>query len=192
MNEKDGVINFADRLIDEIIKRKSYLCVGLDPQLRYIPPHILKYCAKRYGPGFKATAEAIIMFNRAIIDATNEFALCFKPQMAFYEKYRSAGVAAFYATVEYIKSIGMMVIEDAKREDGGDTAEAYADGHLGEVEIIGEDGELVMVKSFDVDAITITPWIDEPNFLPFIKAAEKFGKGIFVVDKTSFKPASRF
>ncbi len=78
---------FTDRLIKETLNRRSYLSVGLDPQLRYFPPQILKYFAKKYGPGYKASAEAIIAFNRTIIDVTNPYALCFKPQMAFYEKY---------------------------------------------------------------------------------------------------------
>lgn len=184
--------NFADRLIDEILERKSYLCVGLDPQLRYFPPHILKWAYSQYGPGLLSTAEAIIAFNMAIINATAEFALCFKPQMAFYEKYGSEGVRAFEVTADYIKSLGMIVIEDAKREDGGDTSEAYADGHLGNIEIIGEDGErMKTTSSLNVDAITITPWIDEPNFTPFVQIAIDKGKGMFVVTKTSFKPASR-
>lgn len=182
-------INFADRLIEEVKLRKSYLCVGLDPQLRYFPPHLLKEAADISNNSFEAVEYAILMFNKAIIDATAEFALCFKLQMAFYEKYGYHGVRAFERTVQYIKSKGMIRIEDAKREDGGDTAEAYAEGHLGQVEVIGKSGDLVVtVSPYNVDAITITPWIGEPNFKPFIDVANREGKGVFVVDKTSFKP----
>lgn len=185
-------MNFADRLVDEIIRRRSYLCVGLDPQLRYFPPHLLKWAAKEFGPGLKATAEAIIAFNMAIINAVAEYALCVKPQMAFYEKYGSEGIRAFEATMSYLHSMQLIGIEDAKREDGSDTAEAYADGHLGFVEVIGENGQLEKTHSpINSDAITITPWIDIPNFEPFVKTAGSMGKGIFVVTKTSFKPASR-
>lgn len=189
--------NFADRLIGAIMESRSYLCVGLDPQLRYIPPQILAYCLKKYGPGLTATAEAIIMFNQMIISGTAEYAMCYKPQMAFYECYGSEGVRAFESTVEYIDFVGKMVINDAKREDGGDTAEAYASGYLGEVDMIGAElfnpnGSLVSrdISPVNVDAITITPWIDSPNFNPFKEAVIKNGRGVFVVDKTSFKPAS--
>jgi orotidine-5'-phosphate decarboxylase len=183
--------NFADRVIKAIHDNMSYLCVGLDPQLRYFPPHILKYCAKKYGPGFRAAAEAIIMFNKGIIDATNEFAFGFKPQMAFYEKYGHEGVKAFEETVDYALLTGKIVIEDGKREDGDDTARAYADGHLGQVDIIGEDGTLVQVdNAYKVDALTITPWIEEPNFKPFLEVIAREGRGVFVVTRTSFKPTS--
>lgn len=183
--------NFADRVIKGIYDNMSYLCVGLDPQLKYFPPHILKYCADVYGPGFKASAEAIVMFNKSIIDATNEFAFAFKPQMAFYEKYGPEGVRAFVETVRYALLTGKIVIEDAKREDGGDTSTAYGEGHLGMVDVIGGDGTLIMVpNAYQIDAITITPWIEEPNFGPFIEVAIREGRGIFIVDRTSFKPTS--
>ena len=190
MSEK----SFADQLIEEIKKRKSYLCVGLDPQLRYFPPRILKWAVSNYGFGLRAAGEAIFEFNRCIIDATadNGSALCYKPQMAFYEKYGHHGVRAFERTTNYIKKWGMICIEDAKREDGGDTAEAYAEGHLGQIEVPDENGDLIIRSSvYDVDAITITPWIGEPNFKPFKEVAKREGKGIFVVDKTSFTPEAQ-
>lgn len=183
--------NFADRVIKAIYDNMSYLCVGLDPQLRYFPPHILQYCAKTYGPGIEATAQAIVMFYKTIIDATNEFAFAFKPQMAFYEKYGHLGVWAFEEIVRYALLTGKIVIEDAKREDGGDTSTAYAEGHLGQIDVIGEDGNLTSSPNcYGVDAITITPWIEEPNFKPFLEVAKREGRGIFVVDRTSFKPTS--
>lgn len=194
--------NFADRVIDAIRKNKSYLCVGLDPQLRYFPPYILEYCAKAYGPGRKAAAHAIVMYytgmiddssmhETGIIDATKEFAFAFKPQMAFYEKYGYWGVWAFERVVSYALLTGKIVIEDAKREDGSDTSVSYAEGRLGEVDIPGENGKLISVPNFyGIDAITITPWIEEPNFKPFFEVAKREGRGVFVVCRTSFKPTS--
>ena len=181
--------NFADKVIDAIKEKKSYLCVGLDPQLRYFPPHILKWAASNWKDPLQAVGEAIYEFNKIIIDVTYDFAMGFKPQMAFHEKYGYHGVRAFERTTSYIKTYGALCIEDAKREDGGDTAQAYADGHLGEIDVIGEGGKLVKIPSaYNIDAITITPWIGQPNFQPFKKVAAARGKGIFVVDKTSFKP----
>ncbi|MFA5069719.1 MAG: orotidine-5'-phosphate decarboxylase [Patescibacteria group bacterium] len=183
--------NFADRLIEAIQAKKSYLCVGLDPQLRYFPPLLLKNCASLGEMG--GVGEAILTFNRSIINATAEYAACYKTQMAFYEQYGPTGIWAFQETVRYAHEKGELVVEDAKRGDGGDTAEAYAEGHLGLIDVIGPDGELVKARSpYDVDAITIHDWIDEPCHEPFIRVAVREGKGVFVVDKTSFKPASRF
>ncbi len=184
--------NFSDRIIEAIIAKRSYLCVGLDPQLKYFPPHLLAHYGKMYGETFEAVAEAIIAFNKSIIDVTNEYALCYKPQLAFYEKYGSEGIRAYEETVEYLNSVGMLCIGDGKREDGGDTSEAYAEGHLGIIDMIDEKGEIVSgLSPYDVDALTITPWIDLPNFNPFINVCRRDGKGVFVVTKSSFKPASR-
>jgi orotidine-5'-phosphate decarboxylase len=184
--------NFADDVIDAIREKKSYLCVGLDPQLRYFPPHILKWAASNWKDPLQAVGEAIYEFNRSIIDVTYDFAMGFKPQMAFYEKYGYHGVRAFERTTSYIKTYGALCIEDAKREDGGDTAQAYADGHLGRIDVIRRDGKLVKIPSiYNADAITITPWIGSPNLIPFKEVAKKEGKGVFVVDKTSFKPEAQ-
>lgn len=186
-------MHFADRLIQEILRKESYLCVGLDPQLRYIPPHIRKWAVKEYGPGYKAVAECFIAFNTTIINATYPHAVAYKPQMAFYEKYGHHGVRAFEKTLSYLDSMELLSVttEDAKREDGGDTADAYADGHMGIVDVIGEDGQLVQMPSpYNVGAITVTPWICDPNFDPFLRVASEHGKGFFVVTRTSFKPNS--
>ncbi len=186
-----GKEHFADRVIEQIKERKSYLIVGLDPQLRYFPPHLLRWAANEFRSEhpFRAVEEVIVAFNMAIINGTAEFALGFKPQMAFYEKYGHYGMQAFERTTAYIETLDMICIEDAKREDGGDTAQAYADGHLGQVDVISEEGALVQHPSiYNIDAITITPWIGEPNFEPFKDVATREGKGIFVVDKTSFSP----
>jgi orotidine-5'-phosphate decarboxylase len=101
--------------------------------------------------------------------------------MAFYEKYGSYGVAAFEKTVKYAKAKGLVVIEDAKRGDIGNTARAYADGHLGEVETL--DGSLV--QSYGVDFLTINPFLGSESLKPFLEVCNKFGKGIFVLVKTS-------
>lgn len=185
--------NFADRLIAKIIEKKSFLCVGLDPQLKYFPPHILQEAAMFHGAGHEAVGYAIFTFNRMIIDATYEFAAMYKPQIAFYEKYGSVGIQALEKTIRYLKRKNEIVTLDTKREDGGDTAQAYADAYLGEIDVIGEDGEITTRKSiFDVDAMTVTAWIGSPMLKPCIEVCQKYGKGLFVVARTSFKPTSPF
>jgi len=184
--------NFSDLLIKSILTQRSYLCVGLDPQLRYIPEHIRKDAVRRHGPGIASSAAAILDFNRTIIDVTAQFAACYKPQSAFYEKYGSAGIQALEQTKEYARTTGLPVILDCKREDGSDTSEAYASTYLGMIEVLNEEGGLYnMIGPLNFNAITITPWIDGPNFMPFVEAAKQNGTGAFVVTKTSFKPASR-
>jgi len=186
---------FVDKLIEAINSKKSILCVGLDPQKRYIPEHILKqgYEEAENKEGFEPIARAIVIFNEAIIKATAPHAVVFKPQMAFYEAYGHWGVWAFEETVKMCKKKGVLVIEDAKRCDGGDTSKAYAAGHLGKVDIWTpeeETEETTQKPSFDVDAMTVVPWIGTSCLSPFVEAVKEFNKGIFIVDKTSFKPNS--
>jgi orotidine-5'-phosphate decarboxylase len=182
---------FTDRLMDAIDAKKSILCAGLDPQFKMIPTHIREEARIRYGRGWRAIGEAYLEFNKMVIDAVEPYVACVKPQMAFYEAYGNWGVWAFEGTVEYAKDRGLVVIEDAKREDGDDTAQAYADGHIGRVDFWGDDQKsFSKVPSFDVDAITVTAWIGQPMIAPFVEVVKEYGKGVFVVDKTSFRPDS--
>lgn len=191
-----SIPNFADRLCDAVRQKKSILCCGLDPQLRYMPPRMVRRTVEQYGRNFGAVGELFFRFNRAIIDAVCDFVACVKPQRAFYEAYGSAGDQAFENTVTYAHAAGLLVIEDAKRNDGGDTADAYADGHIGEVPFFGdslEGGLLALGRApspIRVDCMTVTPYIGEDCVGRFVKRVKQFGTGIFVVTKTSFKPNS--
>lgn len=186
--------NFADALCKEVREKKSILCCGLDPQIKYMPPHLIRRAAGRYDRKFEAIGWLFLEFNRQIIDAVSDLVACVKPQMAFYEAYGADGVWAFEKTVEYAKSKGLLVIGDLKRGDGGDTADAYASGHLGEVPVLGNsDNPLEFSKGFSpacVDAMTIHGYIGEDCVLRFVKVAKENGTGVFVVTKTSFKPNS--
>ena len=173
--------NFADRLLEAIKEKENPSCVGLDPRIGNIPEHIRQEVLKRYGNNTEAVAKAIIKFNTVIIDAIADIIPAIKPQIAFYEKYGSYGIEAFERTVEYAKSKGLIVIEDAKRNDIGSTAQAYADGHLGKIELC--DGS--QISGFDVDAITVNAYLGIDGIKPFIESCEEFGKGIFILDKTS-------
>jgi len=128
--------NFADRLIILIRRRNSILICGLDPQLKYFPPFLLQEAGKRIQADesqLDATEWAIATFNKGIIQAVSDHVAGFKPQRAFYEKYSFRGIRSFEETVRacFAADELMIIIEDAKRLDGGDTAQAYADGHLG-------------------------------------------------------------
>jgi len=191
-----SIPNFADRLCGEIKQKKSILCCGLDPQLRYMPPHLVKEAVGRFGRSFQAIRWLFAEFNRKIIDAVADFVVCVKPQRAFYEAYGSDGDQAFVETVRYARGHGLLVIEDAKRNDGGDTADAYADGHIGEVPFFSpndKEGVTILGRAESptrVDCMTITPYIGEDCVVRFVARVKEFGTGIFVVTKTSFKPNS--
>jgi len=111
--------------------------------------------------------------------------------MAFYEKYGAWGVWAFQETKRICEEVGFIVIEDAKRGDGGATAEAYAEGHLGLVEKWdGNEREIIKVPSFNLDAMTVHGYIGSSCINEFVKVVKEYNKGIFIVDKTSFDPNS--
>lgn len=172
-------MNMADALIESIIRMKNPSVVGLDPDIGKIPA-----CYKKGKPGgnpLESAAEAIAEFNRDIIDAVADIVPAVKPQMAFYEKYGSCGVAAFEKTVAYAKQRGLIVIEDAKRNDIGNTAQAYADGHLGMVELL--DG--TRTASVNADFLTVTPFLGSESLRPFVEASIRYNKGIFVLVRTS-------
>lgn len=176
--------HFADRLIREI-KKKSPICVGLDPRLEQIPGHITAKVLKKQGSTFTAAAECLLEFNKGIIDAVYDLVPAVKPQIAFFEQYGFSGIWAFRETCRYAQSKGLLVIADVKRNDIGSTAEAYAEGYLGKVDLFGRKE-----KSFDVDAVTVSPYLGYDGIKPFVECCKKKGKGIFVLVKTSNRSAS--
>ncbi len=172
-------MNIVDKLIEKTIEKKNPSVVGLDPDIGKIPA-CYKMKAQSKDP-FEAVADIIYEFNRDIIDTVACLVPAVKPQMAFYEKYGSFGVAAFEKTAAYAKACGLVVIEDAKRNDIGNTAKAYADGHLGCVELL--DGSFA--PSFDADFLTVAPFLGSESLSPFVDACKENNKGIFVLVKTS-------
>ncbi|MCX6724381.1 MAG: orotidine-5'-phosphate decarboxylase [Candidatus Staskawiczbacteria bacterium] len=186
--------NFADRLCEAIRKKKSILCCGLDPQLCYMPPHLIRTAVEELGRTYSAVGRVFVNFNRQIIDAVADIVVCVKPNFAFYEAYGVDGMIALEDTIAYAKGKGLLVIGDGKRNDGGDTVDAYADGHLGEVPFFGDGDDPAVLKSvvspFRVDALTVNGYIGEACVGPFVKKVKEHGSGIFVVAKTSFKPDS--
>ena len=172
-------MNVVDKLIENTIRTKNPSVIGLDPDIGKIPM-CYKINAKGNNP-FEAVANVIYEINRDVIDTVADLVPAVKPQMAFYEKYGSYGVSAFEKTLAYAKSKGLVVVEDAKRNDIGNTAQAYADGHLGCVELL--DGS--RTPSIDSDFLTVTPFLGSESLHPFIEVCKKNSKGIFVLVKTS-------
>mgnify|MGYP001581860736 CR=1 FL=1 len=176
-------MHFSDTLIRQIRAKKSVVCVGLDPRLEKIPA-VLRDAAREKFPddALRAAGEAIFQFNKGIIDAVSDLVPVVKPQIAFYEMYGVAGLQAFADTLKYAGSKGLLTIADAKRNDIGTTATAYANAFLGSVNVFGEE-----VSAFPADSITVTPYLGFDGVKPFIEVASKHGKGVFVLVKTSNK-----
>ncbi len=171
----------ADRLLDAIEEKKNPSVVGLDPRIGLIPEHIKEEAAREGDMPFETVHNALVKFNHAIIDAVKDVVPAVKPQMAFYEQYGSWGVKAMESTISYARARGLVVIEDAKRNDIGSTAKAYADGHLGTV----ETADKTSVTAMGADFITVNPYLGTDGIKPFLDACKEHHRGIFVLTKTS-------
>lgn len=172
--------NLADVLNEKILKMKSPIVVGLDPVLKEIPNcYQEKYSEEK--DRFKAIGDILFDFNKDIIDAICDMVPAVKPQIAFYEMYGSQGLLAFERTVKYAKSKGLVVIGDGKRNDIGNTATAYAKGHLGKVDVGNSKEE----ESINVDFLTVSPYLGADTLDPFVKECIQSNKGIFILVKTS-------
>ena len=135
------------QIIDNIARKGSFLCVGLDTDLKKMPQHIIDNSA--------TTAEAIFTFNKAVIDATAPYCVAYKPNLAFYECFGIEGWQAFEQTVQYIKQNypDQFIIADAKRGDIGNTSAMYA---------------RTFFEGTQVDALTIAPYMGEDSVTPFL------------------------
>jgi orotidine-5'-phosphate decarboxylase len=169
-----------DRLIEKIVETSNPTVAGLDPKLDFIPNFIKEKAFKQYGNTLKAAAEAIIEYNKGLIDALFDIVPAVKPQCAYYEMYGFEGMRALYETICYAKQKGMYVITDGKRNDIGTTMEAYAVAHLGQVEVNG-----TQIEPFKGDSLTVNGYLGTDGISPLIDICNKYDKGIFVLVKTS-------
>jgi orotidine-5'-phosphate decarboxylase len=151
-------MHFADSLTTRIAST-SPVCVNLDPQLEKLPE------------GIARTADGILEFNKGLIDSLKNIAAVAKPQLAYYERLGWEGMKAFWETCDYAKRAGMMVIADGKRNDIGNTCEAYADAYL--------------YTGSPIDALTVSPYLGSDGVMPFIERCVQHEKGIYVLVKTS-------
>ena len=168
--------NMMDKLIDKIKETNNPTVIGLDPRYEMIPE-----CIKsKYEENLEGVAKAILEFNKALIDAIYDIIPAIKPNVAFYEMYGLEGMKTFEETCQYAKEKGMLVIADIKRGDIGSTAKAYSNAFLGKTKI-GELEENI----FDVDFVTLNPYMGIDSIKPFIEDCKKYNKGAFVLVKTS-------
>jgi orotidine-5'-phosphate decarboxylase len=152
------------QLFEQIQKKRSFLCVGLDTDIKKLPKHLLD------------EADPIFSFNKQIIDATAEFTVAYKPNLAFYESLGSSGIISLEKTVQHIKCNypEIFVIADAKRGDIGNTSSLYARAFF---------------EKQDFDAVTVAPYMGEDSVKPFMSYE---GKWVILLALTSNKGAFDF
>lgn len=173
---------FADRLITAIRAKGNPCVVGLDPRIEMMPRFVTSAVEAGGGDAF---GDAITRFHDHVLDAAADLVPAVKLQSAFYEQYGLPGMRAFAGTIERARAAGLVVIVDAKRNDIGSTAEAYANAFLARISVLGRP-----VPTWDVDCITVSPFLGRDSLEPFADACREHGKGIFVLVKTS-NPGSR-
>ena len=151
-------------LFENIKRKQSFLCVGLDTDIKKIPEHLLK------------EEDPIFAFNKAIIDATAPYCIAYKPNLAFYESMGVKGWIAFEKTVEYIKKNypDQFIIADAKRGDIGNTSAMYA---------------RTFFEELDIDSVTVAPYMGEDSVTPFLTYE---GKWVILLALTSNKGSHDF
>jgi orotidine-5'-phosphate decarboxylase len=139
----------AREIFEQIKKKRSFLCTGLDTDLRKLPEHLL------------AEPDPAYSFNKAIIDATANYSVAYKPNIAFYESNGEKGWLSLKKTVAYIRSNypDVFIIADAKRGDIGNTSEMYAK---------------TFFETFDFDAVTLSPYMGKDTVEPFMKFSGKW------------------
>lgn len=151
-----------DRLFEKVA-RNGHVCVGLDTDYTYLPDHF----ARKYPD----VEEGLWEYNRALIDATLDTAACYKLQIAYYESYGVAGMRAYAKTLSYLRQKKAVTIADIKRGDIAKTAEMYAKAHF--------------TGDFEVDFITLSPYMGFDSLTPYLPYIERQGKGVFVLIRTS-------
>ena len=148
-------------LIAQILNKKSFLCVGLDPDLSRIPPFLMEL------------DDPVFEFNKRIIDATKEYCVAYKPNIAFYECLGPKGWLSLKKTIDYIPK-NMFIIADAKRGDIGNSSLKYAE---------------TFFKTYDFDAITVAPYMGKDSVTPFLTISKKW---VIVLGLTSNSGSSSF
>jgi orotidine-5'-phosphate decarboxylase len=154
----------ANQLFENICHKKTFLCVGLDSDIAKIPTHLL------------SMENPIFEFNKAIVDATADCCVAYKPNIAFYESLGPKGWQALLDTVQYIRQRypDQFLIADAKRGDIGNTSEMYA---------------RTFFEQFDFDAVTVAPYMGEDSVTPFLRYSNKW---VILLALTSNKGAADF
>lgn len=161
-------MKIIDRLYQEV-REKGFVCVGLDTSMDYLPAS--------YKEG-KTISQALVDFNKEIIDATADITAIYKLQIAYYESYGIEGMMAYRDTLAYLREKNLLSIGDVKRSDIAASASQYAKAHF--------EGD------FETDFITLNPYMGMDSISPYLPYIESGKKGVFVLLRTSNPGASDF
>jgi orotidine-5'-phosphate decarboxylase len=169
--------DFADRLSAAVRRHGSPVCVGLDPRWDHLPRSFRSAAGEKIS--WSARAAAYTQFCNGVSDVVAKLVPIVKVQSAFFEELGPHGAFAMAEVIAHARRLGLLVIVDAKRNDIGSTAEAYARGYLGPE-----------VSAWGGDALTVSPYLGDDSLAPFVEVARERGAGVFVLVKTS-NPGSR-
>lgn len=176
-----------DSLIDRINDKASPIVVGLDPVIEHVPNYLKQASLSQFGNTPQAAAEALFQFNSTLLETLQPVIPAVKLQSACYELYGQYGNELFDKTVELANQLDYIVIDDAKRNDIGNTAQMYAIAHLGDSPLI--EGSETRVKP---DFLTINPLLGEDSIQPFVKQCQISNKGLFILVRTSNPSAKQY
>lgn len=170
------MLSFIDQLAAALRRLGNPVCVGLDPRAANLPPGFMPAGS----PSREAVALSFAKFCNEVTDVVAPLVPVVKVQAAFFEELGPTGMAAMARVIDYAQSRGLLVIVDAKRNDIGSTAEAYARGFLGRSQ-----------SAWHADALTVSPYLGDDSLQPFVDVARERSAGVFVLVKTS-NPGGRF
>lgn len=173
-------MNQMDLLIERIIEKRNPTVAGLDTRVEYLPDEFKASLGMGEIDTFEKAADAVLAYNLRLINALRDVVPAVKVQVAYYEMYGVPGMHAFADTVKAAKAAGLSVMADAKRNDIGATAEAYAAAFLGQTALAGS-----AACAFESDFVTVNPYLGVDGVKPFVDACAKYGGGIFALVKTS-------
>jgi orotidine-5'-phosphate decarboxylase len=167
--------HFADRLCAAIEERRAPCVVGLDPVLDYVSDDFLRECGLSRQGDLEERARAIEAYCLTTLEAVHDLVPAVKPQMAYFELYGSHGMRALERCIEAAHELGLSVLLDGKRGDIGSTSRAYAEAYLAKQPS----------RAFEVDALTLNPYLGTDSLEPFVDVALDNDKGLFVCVRTS-------
>lgn len=173
-------MNQMDLMIDRIIEKHNPTVAGLDTRVEYLPEEFIAELGIGAIDTMEKAAQAILAYNKRLIKALCDIVPAVKVQIAYYEMYGVAGMKAFEETLKAAHEAGMSVMVDAKRNDIGATAEAYATSYLGKTQLPAGEA-----RAFEGDFVTVNAYLGVDGVKPFVNACEKNGGGIFALVKTS-------
>jgi orotidine-5'-phosphate decarboxylase len=170
---------FADRLLAAIEKKGAPVCIGIDPIFEMLPDAVAGDPARRNANDIEKCIDSIFEFTTGVLKVIAPHVPVVKFQSAYFERYLWEGVEAYYSLVQEAAELDLLVIGDVKRGDIGSTSAAYADGHLADPPFDELDDVVVP------DAITVNPFCGLDSIEPFARTAANYGKGLFVLVRTS-------